>query len=85
MAKKAKKAKPANTTKPKKAAQMAVEMAAAAPAAMVPVSDDLPPNHSLKRYPGSDGKSDILCRWEDGQGTVCKPVAKGGGWDDPPP
>jgi hypothetical protein len=51
-------------------------------AAMLPASFELAPNHPEKRYPGNDGKTDILCRWIDGQGTVCKPVRKGGGWDD---
>lgn len=45
-------------------------------------SFELVANHPEKRYPGSDGIHDILCRWIPGQGTVCKQVPKGGSWND---
>jgi hypothetical protein len=80
----AKKAKKAKTTKTKKIAKKAVKKAATtntAATAMLPASFELAANHPEKRYPASNG-GDILCRWIDGQGTVCKPVPKGGTWDD---
>jgi hypothetical protein len=79
----------AKKAKTKKTAKKAAKKANAtttntAPAAMSPAAFVFTPNHDEKRYPGSDDQHDILCRWIDGQGTVCKIVPKGGSWDDAP-
>lgn len=76
MAKKAAKAKKAV----KKAS--APTTSALAAAATSSASFELAANHPEKRYPSSDGQHDILCRWTDDRGTVCKVVPKGGSWDD---
>lgn len=86
MAKKASKqtkAKKAKTpAKKAKKAMVARSNNRASGAAIAPGSFELAANHPEKRYPGNDDIHDILCRWIDGRGTVCKQVPKGGSWDD---